>query len=537
MKNIKRLLLVFVLLFTISLIVGCKEEETNLTEVAQTYFTEYPESGSYLISWTDLYAKIDAGDDLFIVDIRGNADYQTNHIDGAYNAAWGTDLASKVDKLPKDEPVYVYCYSGQTAGQTIALLHMLGIDAYSVKSGFVNGGAASQTAYLSTTASELPDAGAKFDQTVLEFVTDYFNQIPTSGSHIITANDARPLIEAGDVTVVDIRSAADYALGHIDGAINIPFGKGMEDELKNLPNERILVACYSGQTAGQTIAILRAMGYNADSIKYGMSSTLDGWATMVRKNAANNFFETYPASGSYLINWADMYAKIDNDETPIILDLRSETDYNTSHLIGAISAPFSAGLADKVEMLPKDQAVYIYCYSGQTAGQALALLRMLGIEAYSVKSGFTYGGAIDMVAYHETTSNALTDANATFDPFLLSYVKGYFNAIATEGSHIVTAVNAKPLVDAGTATVIDIRQAADYTTAHVDGAINIPFGLDMNDSFVDLPAGQLYVACYSGQTAGQTVAVLRALGYQADSIAFGMSSTLNGWFKNFPIEG
>jgi rhodanese-related sulfurtransferase len=529
----KKIVYVFLFLLSLTLLVGCKES-TDVKALAEEYFETYPDAGSYLISWTDLFAKIDAGDDLFIVDIRSNADYAINHVDGAYNAAWGVDLASKVERLPKDQTVYVYCYSGQTAGQTIALLRLLGIDAYSVKSGYVNGGAATHTEFLSNEASEMPDAGAKFDQTTLTFVKDYFNDIPSDGSHIITANDARLLIEAGDVTVVDIRSAEDFALGHIDGAINIPFGKGMQSELLNLPIEHILVACYSGQTAGQTIAILRAMGYQADSIKFGMSSTLDGWATMVRKNAANAFFANYPASGNYLINWADIYTKIDAEEQLVIVDIRAAVDYDVAHIKGAINAPFGVGLADKIEMLPTDQPVYVYCYSGQTAGQAIALLRMLGVEAYSIKSGFTYGGAVDQTTYHETTVNTMADADDSFDPFLLSYVKTYLNDIATSGSHIISAVSAKPQVDAGTATVIDIRSAADYAISHVDNAVNLPFGVHMEEGFSNLPAGQLYVACYSGQTAGQTIAVLRALGYQADSIKFGMSATLDGWFHNFP---
>ncbi len=535
MKWFKRvLLLTLAMVFMVS-VAACKED-VNVQTLAENYFETYPESGSYLITWTDLYAKMDAGDDLFIVDIRGNADYLVNHIEGAYNAAWGSDLASKIDKLPLDQAVYVYCYSGQTAGQTIALLRLLGVEAYSVKSGYVNGGAASHAEYLSTTVNELPDAEESFNSSALTYVKEYFNDIATEGSHIIPANDARLLIEAGDVTVVDVRSAEDFAKGHIEGAINIPFGQGMQQDLLILPKEHILVACYSGQTAGQTVAILRAMGYNADSIKYGMSSTLDGWATMVRKNAANAFFTNYPASGSYLINWTDMYAKLDANETPLILDIRAQVDYDQAHIIGAINAPFGAGLAEKVAMLPNDQAVYVYCYSGQTAGQTIALLRMLGIEAYSVKSGFVYGGAVDQTVYHETTNHDLMDAQDTYDPFLLSYVQTYFNDIATTGSHIISSVNAKPQVDAQTATVIDIRSAADFAISHVEGAINIPFGAHMEESFGLLPQGQLYVACYSGQTAGQTIAILRALGYQADSIMFGMSSTLNGWYKNFPPD-
>ena len=241
--------------------------------------------------------------------MRSKVDYDLGHIEGAYNAAFGADLAAKVKLLPTDKPVYVYCYSGQTAGQAIALLRLLGIDAYSVKSGFNVGGAATHTEYISKTANELPDAKASFNKEALKFVEDYLNAIPTSGNHMISADDARPLIEAGDVSVVDIRSAADFALGHIEGAVNIPFGKGMQANFKDLPDGRIIVACYSGQTASQTVVVLRALGHNADVLTFGMSATSNGWVKSLKTNAANKYFSEYPVSGSYLISWDDLFVK------------------------------------------------------------------------------------------------------------------------------------------------------------------------------------------------------------------------------------
>lgn len=529
MKNLKKILLILLMVFAIGTMTACKDEATNVETLASTYFADYPETGSYLITWTDLYAKMDAGDEPFILSIRSNADYTISHIDGAYNAAWGTDLASKVELLPKDEPVYVYCYSGQTAGQTISLLRLLGIDAYSVKSGFVKGGAASHPEYLSTTANTLPDANEEFDQAVLDYVKAYFNAIPESGNNILSATDAKVLVDAGDVTVLDIRSAADFALGHIEGAVNIPFGKGMEEQLTTLADERFLVACYSGQTAGQAVSILRAMGYDASSISYGMSTT-DGWAKMLRVNAANLYFSAYPAAGNHMISWTDIYTKIDAEEDLLIIDIRSAADYAIGHIDGAVNAAWGADLGAIVSDLPKDQPVYVYCYSGQTAGQAVALLNLIGIDAISIKSGFVSGGAINETTYHSTVASTLTSANSTFDPFVLSFVEGYFDALATDGSHIVTPEAAQALLDADSATVVDIRSAADFATSHIEDAINIPFGLNMQASFNTLPAGKLLVVCYSGQTAGQTIAILRALGYDADSIKSGMS----GWNAAYP---
>ncbi len=73
--------------------------------------------------------------------------------------------------------------------------------------------------------------------------------------------------------MVDLRSAEDYAKGHIEGAVNLPYGKGMQKEFDKLPTDKTLVLqCYSGQTASQTMAALRIKGYNAYNLSGGMGA-------------------------------------------------------------------------------------------------------------------------------------------------------------------------------------------------------------------------------------------------------------------------
>ncbi len=492
----------------------------SVKAAAEGYFANF--EANPVIKPADLFALMDS-ETPFILDIRQADVYGESHLKGAYLAAWGSDLAEKVSMLPTDQPVYVYCYTGQTAGQTVALLRMLGVDAYSVQSGYTNGIAKTEgfEAYVDTTANELPDAGATFDADVLAYVQEYFNSVADNGNFQIAAADAKPLIEAGDVTFVDVRQAADYDTAHVDGAINIPFGQGMD--FSALPtDQQIVVTCYTGQTAGQTVAVMRALGYNAWSLKGGMNN---GWVPMVKAAAANAYFAEGFANP--VIKTEDLFAKIDAGEDLFIVDIRQADVYGEGHIKGAYLASWGADLTAKVGMLPTDKPVYIYCYTGQTAGQTVALLRMLGIEAYSVQSGYNNG--ISQVegfeAYIDTTANELPDAGATFDPFLLPVVAQYFTDAADNGNFQIADTDAQALVDAGSVTVVDVRQADAYAEGHIAGAINIPFGAGMD--FSALPTGQqIIVTCYTGQTAGQTVAVLRMLGFNAVSLKGGMN---NGW--------
>jgi rhodanese-related sulfurtransferase len=85
---------------------------------------------------------------------------------------------------------------------------------------------------------------------------------------------ANPYDDLSDFLVLDIRSATDYALGHIPGAVNVPFAVVAKPEnLVLYPTDKpILVVCYTGQTASMTTAILNVLGYDAFALRFGMMS-------------------------------------------------------------------------------------------------------------------------------------------------------------------------------------------------------------------------------------------------------------------------
>ena len=93
---------------------------------------------SPVMSADALYENLNDGDatnDPFIVSVRSAEHYALGHIPGAINISYGPDIANSLSQLNPDAPVYVYCYTGHTSAQTVALLQMLGYDAYSVSFG------------------------------------------------------------------------------------------------------------------------------------------------------------------------------------------------------------------------------------------------------------------------------------------------------------------------------------------------------------------------------------------------------------------
>lgn len=252
----------------------------------------------------------------------------------------------------------------------------------------------------------------------------------------------------------------------------------------------------------------------------------------------------------YKIGQADFVEMVAAGEDMTVLDIRRADDYDAGHIQGAVSLPWgTSALVDELAKIPQEGNVFIYCYSGQTAGQAVALLNLVGIPARSVNLGWNFGiSKVDGVdAVTETTANSLPSATYELDPNLQAAYEAYYADMATKSgttfaSNIVSEENAKAIFDAADPDVqfVSIRQQEAYDEAHIDGATLIPWGAGMETMFDSLPADKkLIVYCYSGQTAGQTVAIMKLMGYDAVSLKGGMGTPMNkpmGWTtEGFPV--
>lgn len=79
----------------------------------------------------------------------------------------------------------------------------------------------------------------------------------------ITAEAAKMYIDSSKPTVVDVRSAEEYAGGHIEGAINLPLDEIGDEPPAELPalDAFILVYCRSGVRSEQAAQKLIGLGY------------------------------------------------------------------------------------------------------------------------------------------------------------------------------------------------------------------------------------------------------------------------------------
>ncbi len=92
-------------------------------------------------------------------------------------------------------------------------------------------------------------------------------------------------LKNADYFLIDLRTPEEYKLMHIKGAINIFWLNILDDNnLIKLPrNKTIFLICYVGHTSSQVMTLLKLLGYNVVSIKFGyglspvMGVPVAGW--------------------------------------------------------------------------------------------------------------------------------------------------------------------------------------------------------------------------------------------------------------------
>ncbi len=254
---------------------------------------------------------------------------------------------------------------------------------------------------------------------------DYVN---TDLPSLIDAATLKMDVEAGKAYVIDIRNASDFALGRIKGAINVVPSEVL-NHIKTLDvtkYDKIVLVCYTGQTAGFYVAILRLLGYkNVFALKWGMCAWHNDFAKKWKdviangnkyasqfesksnpKNPPGNLPElkTGKTTGKAILETrAEQIVKegftpasissdavFQNLDSYYIVNYWPENQYlDPGHIPGAVqyTPKSSLKLETSLKTLPTNKPIVIYCYSGHTSAHIVAYLRILGYDAKSLLFG------------------------------------------------------------------------------------------------------------------------------------------------------
>lgn len=103
----------------------------------------------------------------------------------------------------------------------------------------------------SSTASEAPAQGA--------------TTVATSSVELLDPTEAHGLVATGKAQLIDVRTPAEFAEGHIEGATLIDLqGADFEQRIGELdPSATYVVYCRSGNRSAQATALMAAKGFTA----------------------------------------------------------------------------------------------------------------------------------------------------------------------------------------------------------------------------------------------------------------------------------
>jgi rhodanese-related sulfurtransferase len=87
----------------------------------------------------------------------------------------------------------------------------------------------------------------------------------------------------------------------------------------------------------------------------------------------------------------DWVSQFEADENAILLDVRTEAEFNEGSIPNAINLDIYEGQAfmENLEALDKSKNYYVYCRSGARSAKACEIMNSIGFEnAYNLLGGF-----------------------------------------------------------------------------------------------------------------------------------------------------
>ncbi len=193
---------------------------------------------------------------------------------------------------------------------------------------------------------------------------------------------------------LDVRSEDEYKSGHVEGAILIPVSE-LGDRLNELPKDKPIIAYCNGSSCGRSERAAHILIDNGFTEVYNLAG--EGIIEWEKKGYPVERTDTEEETSSategeaeaILISVEEVYEIITNGENYLILDVRNQDEYDEVHIEGAVLIPVDA-LEGRLNELPKDKPIVVYCKAGSRSARAATILIENGFtQVYDMGGGIT----------------------------------------------------------------------------------------------------------------------------------------------------
>lgn len=231
-----------------------------------------------------------------------------------------------------------------------------------------------------------------------------------------------------------------------------------------------------------------------------------------------------------------------------IIDIRAAADFAKGHIENAVNVTFGDILShiESVDLSGYTK-VAIVCYSGQTAGYAASILRLMGYEkVFSMKWGMcswhedfagSWNNNIGNTYATQFTADATAKGPAGEMPEINTgkntgqeILEARVDALLSGGFDPAKVSNSAVFGNLPGYYIVNYWSEAHYADpGHIPGAMQYTpkSSMKLSTQLKTLPTDKpVVVYCYTGQTSAFLTAYLRLLGYDAKSLLFGTNGMI-----------
>jgi rhodanese-related sulfurtransferase len=202
----------------------------------------------------------------------------------------------------------------------------------------------------------------------------------------VTPEEAYEMTSQQEVVLLDVRTQEEYDSGHIQDTLFIPLSE-LESRLGELnPSDHILVYCRSGGRSAEAADILVTNGFTH---VYNMVGGIiqwqeQGFPVYTEQTQTTSPEPTIPSYTN--VTPEEAYEMINQQEV-VVIDLRTQSSYDSGHIPDALLIPLSELEAGLGELNPTDYILVYHSCGGCSMKRAQILVDNGFLHVYNLEGG------------------------------------------------------------------------------------------------------------------------------------------------------